>query len=463
MKAMFAKVLGLTLVLALVLSGCNLIEVDAKMQADEDIANIDKNYSAVVASYDGGEITAAEAVGDFNSTYSEMYYMYSYFGMEMGHDQVHEIIESVIEQHVRAEVVAAHYDADNSLSDEELAELEASSQASYETNLENAKGSVDGDNDKQRTENARVLLRANGMDYDSIYANNVLNAKVAAMEESLRGEIEELTDDELQAAFDEKVAEQQESFTDGRSFESAMTGDDEIVCWVPDGYRTVKHILVKPSDEVMDAYTTAVNEMSTAQTALDNLNDELDAANEGDEDGGRSAEEIASDIEIAEGTLEDCEDAVAAAAKACLDDVKDTTDEIYSRLESGDSFEDLIAEYGEDPGMQNEPTMSRGYYVSDESAQWEENFRNAAMLLNQVGDYTEEPVVSGSGVHIIEYASDVAGGEVDLAQVRDALYDEALETRRDDYVTDTIDAWVEAANPTYDADAFEAAVLGGED
>ena len=466
MKAMFAKVLGLTLVLALVLSGCNLIEVDAKMQADEDIANIDKDYAAVVASYDGGEVTAADVVGSFNSSYNEMYYMYSYFGLEMGHDQVHELIENVLEQRVRSEIVAAHYDAENSLDDAELEELAAEAQETYDANLESAKGSVEGSDDNHRSENARVLLHANGMDYDSIYANSLLNAKLSAMEDLLRGEIEELTDEELQAAYDERVAEQQESYTDGRSFESAMTGEDEIVCWMPDGYRTVKHILVIPSDDVMNAYSDAVSALSTAQSDLDSLNEELEAANdagEADEEAAedaRTPEEIQADIEAAEAALADCQADVEAAAQACLDDVKDTTDEIYSRLEEGESFEDLIDEYGEDPGMQNEPTMSRGYYVSSESVQWEPNFRDAAMALNQVGDYTEEPVISGSGVHIIQYTGDVAGGEVDLDVVRDALYDEALETRKDEHVTETIDAWVEEANPTYDAEAFEDAISG---
>ena len=457
MKAMFAKVLGLTLVLALVLSGCNLIEIDAKMQADEDIANIDKDYAAVVASYDGGEITAAEVVGDFNSTYNQMYYMYSYFGIEMGHDQVHELIEETIAQRVRAEIAAAHYDAENSLSDEELEEIAAEAQETYDANLESAKGSVDGSDDNHRTENARVLLHANGMDYDSIYASNLLNAKLSAMEDLLRDEIEELTDEELQAAFDERVAEQQEEYTDGTSFESAMTGEDEIVCWMPDGYRTVKHILVMPSDEVKNAYSDAVSALSAAQSDLDSLNEELEA--EDDED-ARTPEEIQTEIDDAEAVLAECQDAMEAAAQACLEDVKDTTDEIYSRLEEGESFEDLIAEYGEDPGMKNEPTMSRGYYVSSESQQWEANFRDAAMALNQVGDYTETPVVSGSGVHIIQYTADVAGGEVDLDVVRDAFYDETLEARKEEHVTETIDAWVEEANPTYDVDAFEAAIEG---
>ena len=459
MRAMFAKALGLTLVLALVLSGCNLIEVDAKMQADERIAEIAKDYSVAAASYDGGEVTVAEAVGDFNAAYSEMYYMYSYFGLSMGHEQEHAIIEDTLAQHVRAEVAAAHYDAENSLGEDELADLESAAQETYALNLEYAKESAEGDNDNQRSENARVLLYANGMDAESLYANAVLNAKFEAMQDLLRDEIAELTDEELQAAYDAKVAEQQESYTDGRSFESAMSAGDEIVCWMPDGYRTVKHILVIPSDMAMDAYDSATDALRTAQSNLETLNAELEAANDGeDEDGERTAEEIQAEIDDAKATLAACETAVAAATQDCLDEVKDTIDGIYSRLDAGESFEDLIAEYGEDPGMQNEPTMTKGYYVSSESLNWEANFRDASMALEQVGDYTAEPVVSGSGVHIIQYVADVAGGEVALEDVHDALYEAALEDAKEAHMSETLDAWVEEANPTYDVDAFEQAI-----
>ena len=243
-----------------------------------------------------------------------------------------------------------------------------------------------------------------------------------------------------------------------------MTGDDEIVCWIPDGYRTVKHILLKPDDETQQAYSDAVSALDSANDNIETLNTELDSANDDTvEDGERSAEEIQADIDEAEAKLPDLQAAVDEAAQACLDAVKDTTDDIYSRLEAGESFEDLMDELGEDPGMQSEPTKTRGYYVSSESTNWETNFRDAAMALNQVGDYTTEPVVSGSGVHIIEYAGDVAGGEVPLEDVHDALYDEALETAKEDHATETMDGWVEEVNPTYDAEAFEAAVTGEED
>ena len=458
MKAGFAKVLGLALVLALALSGCNLIEVDAKMQADEDIAKLDKAYSAAVASYDGGEVTIGEAMGDFNNSYNETSYMYYYyFGYQMTDSDVRMLAEDVLNQHARAEIVAAKFDESNSLSEEELSKVEEDAQSYYESARASAMDSAEGKDEATRAENARVLLRRAGMDYDSYYANLLTSAKEDAMEERLRDEIAELSEEELQAAYDAKVAEQQESYTDGSSFESAMTGEDESVCWMPDGYRTVKHILLIPADEIKTAYTDAVSALESARSDLDDLEAELEAAGDDEiEENERSAEEVQAEIDAVQATVPTLETAVTTAAQACLDDVKARTDEIYEKLAAGESFEDLIAEYGEDPGMQNEPTATRGYYVSAASTNWETNFRDAAMALNQVGDYTVEPVVSGSGVHIIQYTADVLGGAVALDDVREALYAQTLEDAQNQHCEDTISAWVEAANVSYDLDAFMA-------
>lgn len=110
--------------------------------------------------------------------------------------------------------------------------------------------------------------------------------------------------------------------------------------------------------------------------------------------------------------------------------------------------------------MQNEPTMSRGYYVSAASQNWESNFRDGAMALANIGDYSQTPVVSGSGVHIIQYTADVPAGNVDLEQLRDALTAETLSELQDAHCESTIDAWVEAAHPSYDAQALLDAAIG---
>ena len=462
MNAKIAKVLGLVLVLALVLSGCNLIEVDADMQADEDIAKLDKQFSKVVASYDGGEVTANDVMGEFTNNYSQTYYLYQYyFGYSMTADEVHSLMEESIDQHVRNAIVAEHFDETMELSAEELAEVETLAQESFETAQTGALDAAEGKTDKEKQANTRVLLKQEGLTYDSIYANQLVSTKVSKMEQSLRDAVTEVSDEDLQAAYDAKVAEQQESYTDGSSFESDMSGDSAIVCWMPEGYRTVKHILVIPEDELMSTYKTAVSDLSSAQSTLEGYQAELAALNDDDAtEGARTAEEIQADIDAAEASVASAQSAVETAAQACLDSVKDKTDEIYARLEAGEDFEALIAEYGEDPGMQNEPTSSRGYYVSAASTNWEVNFRDAAMALENVGDYTAEPVLSGSGVHIIRYESDVTAGPVALDEVREALYAETLTELQEANVTDTIEAWVAERNVSIDADAFEAAYTG---
>ena len=464
MNAKIAKVLGLVLVLALVLSGCNLIEVDADMQADEDIAKLDKQFSKVVASYDGGEVTANDVMGEFTNNYSQTYYLYQYyFGYSMTADEVHSLMEESIDQHVRNAIVAEHFDETMELSAEELAEVETLAQESFETAQTGALDAAEGKTDKEKQANTRVLLKQEGLTYDSIYANQLVSTKVSKMEQSLRDAVTEVSDEDLQAAYDAKVAEQQESYTDGSSFESDMSGDSAIVCWMPEGYRTVKHILVIPEDELMSTYKTAVSDLSSAQSTLEGYQAELAALNDDDAaEDARTAEEIQADIDAAETAVADAQSAVEAAARACLNSVKEKTDEIYARLEAGEDFEALIAEYGEDPGMQNEPTSSRGYYVSAASTNWEANFRDAAMALENVGDYTMEPVISGSGVHIIRYESDVTAGPVALDEVRDALYEQALTEKQEANVTDTIDAWVAERNVSVDADAFESAYTGEE-
>ena len=158
----------------------------------------------------------------------------------------------------------------------------------------------------------------------------------------------------------------------------------------------------------------------------------------------RTAEEIQADIDAAEANLETLKADAEKAEADCLASVQDKLDEIYAKIEAGEDFEALIEEYGEDPGMQNEPTKTRGYYVCSDSTNWDKNFTAGAMALENVGDVSETPVISTSGVHIIRYESDVTPGAVALEDIHDALYDETLEDMKSEHFTSELDAWVEA-------------------
>jgi hypothetical protein len=174
----------------------------------------------------------------------------------------------------------------------------------------------------------------------------------------------------------------------------------------------------------------------------------------------RTPDEVQADIVACEAAAEECTAALEAAEKACLDDVKALTDEIYARLENGEAFEDLIAEYGKDPGMQGGITAENGYCVAEKSVNWEPNFRDAAMALENVGDYTMEPVVSGSGVHIIRYEADVIPGEAGIENVYDALRDEALANLQENHADEVIAGWVAEAKPEYDLEKFMKVLYG---
>ena len=467
MNARFARLLSLMLVLMLLLSGCNLIEIDAKMQADEDIAKLNKAYSVAVASYDGGEVTANEAMSLFNSTYNEMYYMYQYyFGMEMSADEVYDLMETAAQDTLRVEVAAARFDESHALSDEELAQAEADAQTYYDEAYASFYEYAEGKDEVARDANTLVMLKEVGMDWDTNYANTIRDAKAAKMEEILMAEVAELSDDDLYAAYEARVIEDEETYSlnDG-SFESMMMEDEPNVCWIPDGYRTVKHILLTPSDDLMSAYVDASYALEDHEYLLEDLYMELDTLLDNDAETTENADllrnedEIRADIAEAEALLPEMEAALAEAEEACLQDVQPIAYEVYARLENGEDFETLMAEYGDDPGMQNEPTMSRGYYVSASSANWEQNFTNGAMALENIGDYSSAPVLSGSGAHIIYYASDVAGGPVPFEEIRDSLYASTLEEKQAAHVEEVVSSWMDALNPSYDTAAFEKAIF----
>ena len=480
MRHTLVKLMGLLLALTLVLTGCNLIGVDPIMQLDEDTAKLEKDFAAVVAEYDGGTVTKGDVMGSFASNYSYNAQMYSMFGMNMTSDIVENIKQQTLEHEIQS--IAMKKEMENrglTLSEDKLAEVQSAADENYQKTYETYAAEVTEKDEAVKARQTEYNMYLNGLTKDIFYKSQLHEAEEELLEETVKGEIAELTDEELQEAYDQKVADDESSYSeDAASFESAMSSDEEIVTWMPEGYRTVKHILVKPEDDVLSAVTDARSALEDAESALEDLESELDELNDddaeeteeaetedaeaeeaeetGDEsaEDARTAEEIQADIDAARADIEEQKKAVEDAEAACLESVKVKTDEIYAKLAEGADFADLIAEYGEDPGMQNEPTATRGYYVSANSENWDKNFTAGAMALANVGDVSETPVISTSGVHIIRYESDVTPGAVPLEEIRDKLYDTTLETRREEHYSEALESWTEALKPVYHLDAF---------
>ena len=212
--------------------------------------------------------------------------------------------------------------------------------------------------------------------------------------------------------------------------------------FMPEGYRGINHILLEVDAELLQAWQ--------------DLTARLEEQNETDTESTETADPEATETEAPEETAEPVtQEMVDAAKQAILDSVQDKVNEIKAKLEAGAVFEDLILEYGTDPGMQDEETRNSGYAVHADSVMWDPDFTAGAMKLEKVGDVSE-PVLGQSGVHILHYLRDIPGGAVELtdelkAELREALENEKYNTAIDELTSAWYDeaeiVWTEEGQP----------------
>lgn len=233
------------------------------------------------------------------------------------------------------------------------------------------------------------------------------------------------TEEDILAAYNDVVKEEMEGVgNDIQMYEFYQQYYGYTFHYVPEGYRGILHILLKVDQELLDQWTDLSARLEEAQ----------------------NASEVTGDAEPTEAPAETeepvTEEMVEAARQAILDSQKETIDTIKARLADGESFESLIAEFGTDPGMQNEDYLKNGYTVHPDSVQYDTNFTKAAAALEKVGDISD-PVISSFGIHILYYLRDVPAGPMEIteeerAQLQSDIEEENLNLAFSEY----FDAWV---------------------
>lgn len=428
MKKSFLKLLGLALVLCLMLSGCSLVTVDETMQLKDDLKALKKDLAKVLVEYEGGEVTVEEVIYEYSYQYNWLYNMYSMYGMTPDASGFAGLEDEATKAILQNEIaVAKAEELGITLTEEELAECEQNAQDLYDEQYASFASHEDhADMDPKAAEVlVEIEMTQNGLTKEGLlraYKNNML---VEKLEEQVRGEIAELSEEELAEAFHTMVSEQESQYSSNlEAFETDSLAEGASIYWMPAGYRTVKHILIKPEESY-------ITKLSEAQENLDACQKELEAG-----------------IESAEADVAKAEADVVAAQEEMIASLQDTLDEIYARIEAGEDFQTLIDEYGEDEGMKNEPTATTGYYVSEATTTLDAAFKDASMALAKVGDISD-PVAGSFGVHIIRYESDVTAGAVDFETVREEVAAEALETARTNHYASQLESWVAAKNPVY--------------
>ena len=294
------------------------------------------------------------------------------------------------------------------------------------------------------TDEARAQARQDAIDYytaygysdEYLYENMKLSASYDKLEQYLtEGKDVAVTEDEIRAEYDLTAAQQKEAVMDNvYMYELYQYYYGTEFFYIPEGYRGIIHILMSVDDALLAAY-------ETAQAAYeDSITDEVP---EGD-----AALKAARDAAY---------DAVIASKQAEIDD-------IYARLAKGEDFKTLIAQYGEDPGMEDAATLADGYHVHKDSVIYDPAFITAAFSdkMNQPGDVSD-PVIGSYGIHILHYLRDIPGGTLEMSDAIRAEIEEALKTEKMNAVyAEALEAWIAEYNIVYNQEAIDALTAAAE-
>lgn len=285
-----------------------------------------------------------------------------------------------------------------------------------------------------------------------------------------------VSEEDFLKAFNDQVAAEKESYAADLSAYGADILNGGSPLYAPAGYRNVKQILIQYNEEDSEKITAINSAMYTAATQLVSAESKAEEllGEEADLDALKAEVTVTLNeitdptaITVKESTTafttEMTEEAAAAvkalaeaeavgrayeeqlnlAIEAALANIAPQADEVLSRLEAGEDWDALAAEFNDDPGMmEGAPTAVTGYPVCEGFAQFDQAFVNAAMAIESVGQWSDKTVGRTYGYYIIQYTSDVKEGEVDKETVRETMTAELLAARQEEAFSAALDQWV---------------------
>jgi len=434
-------VLALVLILALLTaSSCSLIVKDEEVDRQTPIIEVlGKTFTK------GEVLEQTEAALDYYE------YLYYYYGMEFdraAEDNIALARQEAIDMLIRDAVASQKMTEKgfDQFTAEELADIQTAAEITYQSYEDMIRSSFFADSELTgEALDAAVREELIGMGYPTL-EEVAEQEKITRAQDRLMADIVKdvtVTEEEIAAEYAVRMENDKAEFTAYPDVYGSTVLDGGVAYYTPAGYRYVKHILVAYSEEnqmLMNELSSEIamkqSELLTAETSLGEMGEDAGADTE-EMAANRAALTAAIETLTAEiATLElDLHTAIEAANAA----IQPTVDEVLSKLAEGESFETLIGQYSQDPGMPSE-----GYLVSEASTNWVTAFRDGAMALKAVGDVSE-PVYSDYGVHIIQYAGDAAEGEIGLENVREHIADELLMTKQDEAYAITMEQWAQEA------------------
>lgn len=426
---------------------------EARIAELEALVELYKPYydAQVIVEYDGGVIFLDDVLEEYS--YYEQMYSQSY-GIDLASYGLDTQVKQQAAQYLMEEAVK-HMKATelglDALDETTTADLTAQADEMWESYIQSIAEQMK--TDEQTVEDVRddaiAYLQNLGYTQESLLEDLKHNYIEDKLYETVTADVT-VTDEDIQAAYEEQIASDKESYTSDTAYNSARNSGTTIA-WNPEGYRAVKHVLVKFDDDQSTRYSDLTSQLNNLNEALEEALNPTETAEATDsaeatvepaaeETAERTAEEIQADI-----------DSVQAELDALYEELMPTAQEVVDKFNAGESFESLIETYNGDPGMTSEPTKSQGYAVKADSTAYDAAFTEGAMSIAELGGISE-PVKGAYGIYVINYFADIPAGEVPLDDIREALSSSLLDTKISETFTNAVAEWTDALHPVYHYD-----------
>lgn len=302
------------------------------------------------------------------------------------------------------------------------------------------------DSEKARedaVQQARDTFTAQGVTVELIAQDVKNRAGLDRLNEYLLGGYEP-SEEEVQSVFQEVGGIYKQQYeNDIAQYEYMTQYGGQNIWFTPEGYRSVVHILLMADDALLENYKALNAAFEEQQQHQDSV-----PVENGTEPAEQPAEEKK---EVTQQMLDE-------ARQAVLDSKKADIDQIYERLNRGESFVDLIKEYGEDPGMTVPSNLEEGYPVHAQSILYDPAFTAAAFSekMQKVGDVSD-PAVSTFGIHILHYLRDLPSGLELTDAIRQEIEDYLTAKKQNEVFQQALTAWAQQEQIVYFQEAIDAA------
>ncbi len=446
----------LSLILACVmLTGCSLVVKDPQVDG-----------ARIVIDVNGESMNKQEFMEIYNSNLQlqrQMENLYRAYGMQAPAMSDEEILNNTIDDIVRNKVLeqkAKELKMDV-LSEEEKQEAEKEAGTRWDNIITGIKTQFFKDSELAEEElNAAVEEKAEQEGYKK--ADEVQTAEKNLVMKKLREEIIKdvvVTSEEIKAEYDNLVARDEDASKEDLNAYGKAKLNGQDFYYVPSGYRMVKQILVKFTEEdskSIDSAKSALSEKKSATAAAQSAFDDNAAALEqGENMSDERMQELTDEKAKLQKQLDDAKQEEAKAQKAVddalqkgYDSIKEKVDGIYERASSGEDFDALIDEFNEDSGMPEE-----GYAVRKGFTDFDQAFMQPAMELKNIGDVAK-PSKGIYGYYIVQYAADVKEGPVPMENVQEGIKSSLLTQRQDETYENKVQEWIASGDITIDRDAI---------